>query len=278
MVTQIKLGSEILTSQSVLVTAIRNGGFPDTDQSQTQKGGYTGLTLSSQSFLSYKFVIEWNVVGTSFSDLATARENFVSKLGSIISAGGKNLQITKSNGVTVQVDVKGVNIRTDVSTQDPLNARIYTEMDAEYPFLRDLNGISQDVNIFSGGGMPIPMPIPMPMNLGGTGEVTLVNGGNYNAYPIFTFYGPLDNPVIANVTTGEQLQLNLSLATASDRVEVDVFLRSAKFTPSMANARQYITGDFWTLAVGNNVIHLAQATYNIYGKCNISYADTYLGI
>lgn len=278
MIVSIFLDDTELTSPNRFVQSIRNGGFPDIDFSDTKKGGFEGRTVSPGKFISYKFTIEWNIVGSSFSDLATQREEFVKLLAGIVSEGGKTLKINKANGVNVQVEVKGIDVLSDVATSDPLNSRLLTEMEAEYPFLRSQIETEETANIFTGGGMPIPMPIPMDMSVGGSNELLVVNGGNYPAYPVFRFSGPLANPSLNNLTTGQILNVNTSLVDAGDILEVDIFLRSAIKIPGGTNVRQFITGDFWTLAVGNNVIHLGNPDFNSVGKCIITFRDTYAGI
>lgn len=278
MIISIFLGSTELTSNNRFVQSIRNMGFPDIDYSTVKKGGFTGKKISPGKFSSYKIVIEWQIVGTSFSDLATQRENFILLLGKIISSGSQTLKINKANGVNIQVDVKAVDVFSDPDAADPLNARVLTEMEAEYPFLRSQTESSSDVFIFSGGGAAIPMVIPLDMSVGGINEATITQNGNYEAYPVFTFVGPLSNPTIANLTTGKTLNINTSLASAGDMLEVDIFLRTAKLLPSGANVRQFVTGDFWTLAVGSNLIHLGSGSFNSVGKCSIKFRDTYLGV
>lgn len=278
MITSIFLDTTELTAPNRFVQSIRNGGFPDIDQSAVKKGGFTGRTITPSKFISYKFVIEWVVVGTSFADLANQREEFIKLLGEVISAGGKTLKINRSNGVNLQVGIKGIDVFSDVSTADPLNTRVLTEMQAEYPFLRSQTEVSEDVFIFSGGGAALPMIIPLDMSVGGINEVTIVQNGNFEAYPVFIFSGPLTNPTITNLTTGKTLNINTSLASAGDSLEVDVFLRTAKLLPSGTNVRQFVTGDFWVLAVGNNVIHLGSGSFNVVGKCAVKFRDTFLGI
>lgn len=278
MITSIFLDGTELTSANRFVQSIRNGAFSDIDFSDTKRGGFEGRTISPGKFISYKFVIEWVIVGSSFSDLATQRENFVKLLAAVVSAGGKTLKINKANGVNVQIEIKGIDVLSDVATSDPLNSRILTEMQAEYPFLRSQTETINTAFIFSGGGMPIPMPIPMDMSAGGSNELIVFHGGNYPAYPVFRFSGPLSNPSLNNLTTGKILNVNVSLVDAGDILEVDIFLRSAIKVPAGTNVRQFITGDFWTLAVGNNNIHLGNPSFNAVGKCIITFRDTYAGI
>jgi hypothetical protein len=278
MISNIYLGATELTNTNRYVQSIRNLAYPDLDFSTVKKASFEGKAITPSKFSGYRIQTEWVIVGYTFSDLATQRELFVKLLGDVIASGPQLLRLTKSNGTTVQVSVKTVDVLSDVSDPDPLNSPMMVEFQAEYPFLVDENIQNEDVFIFQGGGMPIPMPIPMPMNYGGTNEVILVNNGNYPAFPIFTFYGPLTNPTITNITTGKSLSLNLNLVDAGDIVEVDTFLRTARRLPTLLNQRQYVTGDFWTIMVGNNVIHLGSAVDNQVGKCVVTFSDTYLGI
>lgn len=278
MIVSIFLDDVELTSPNRFVQSIRNGALSDIDFSDTKRGGFEGRTISPGKFISYKFVIEWNVVGSSFSDLATQRENFVKLLAEIVSFGGKTLKINKANGINVQIEVKGIDVLSDVATSDPLNSRLLTEMQAEYPFLRSQVESEETANIFSGGGAAVPMIIPLDMSVGGVNELIINQGGNYPAYPVFRFSGPLSNPSLTNLTTNQTLNINTALPSASDILEVDVFLRSAIMIPAGTNMRQFVTGDFWTLAVGANLIHLGNPDLNSVGKCVITFRDTYAGI
>ena len=279
MITNIYLNGTELTSSKRFILSVRNGGFPEVDYSSTKKGGSSGRKLSPGKFSSYKFSLEWQVVGDSFSDLATQREVFLALLGKVISTGSQVLRIDRANGVDLQIEVKGIDVVTDVDTANPLNARVLTEMEAEYPFLLGVNEEVDNAFIFEGGGMEIPMSIPMDMSGGGGGgEITVSNDGNYEAYPRFLFAGPLITPTLTNVTTGKVLNVNTSLATFDDKLEVDIFLRTARFLPSGVNARRYISGDFWTLAIGSNTIKLGAASFNTTGRCSVFFRDTYLNI
>ena len=279
MITNIFLGSTELTSANRFIVSVKNGGFPEVDYSTTKKGGYSGRKISPGKFSSYKFVLEWQVVGSSFSDLTTQKEIFIALLGQIISSGSKILRIDRANGTDLQIEVKGIDVVTDVSTADPLNSHILTEMEAEYPFLVGVTELVETAFIFEGGGMEIPMAIPMDMSGGGGGgEITMANDGNYEAFPRFLFAGPLTTPTLTNVTTGKVLNVNTSLATFDDKLEVDVFLRTARFLPSGTNARRYISGDFWTMAIGNNTIKLGSASFNTTGRASIYFRSHWLNI
>ena len=278
MITQIRLAGEALTNTKRFCTGIRNLNFPEVDWSSSKKGAYFGRKSSDVKFVANKFGTEWVVVGDDSTDIADQREDFAEVIGRVVSSGSALLEIDKANGVDLQATVKGVDLSGDVSINEPFTATMLVEFETERPFLESQTLAQMDVFIFSGGGTPVRMPIPLDMSVGGTNEVVLAVGGNYRAFPIFRFQGPLLNPSLQNVTTGKTLNITYNLASASDVIEVDTYLRTVRFLPTNNVARQYATGDFWTLALGNNTIHLGAGSSNPYGKCTISYRDTYLGL
>lgn len=277
MINNVYLGSDQLNTDKRILQAIRNLTFPDITYQGAKRGGFPGQKLSIGKPRSYKFATEWAIVGDTFSDLATQREDFLEILGKILEDGSKTFKINKANSVNLQIDVKTLKVTGDLSAQIPLASNVLIELEAEYPYLQDQTLQSTDINIFSGGGMSIPMGIPMSMGVGGTNEVTLTNNGNAISYPIFYFYGPLENPSLTNLTTGKTFGLTYSLTDSSQSIIVDSFNRTVVHS-SGANLRSIASGDFWTLARGANTVHLSAASYNTQGKCTVKFRDHYLGI
>jgi len=278
MIDTITLGTEQLNSSKRFLQSISNLTFPSLSSSVSKKGGFSGVKLKISKFQSYKFATEWMVIGDDPSDLASERENLVQIIGTILRDGSATLKINKANSTDIQINVKSARVAGDLSAENYHHSRILIEFEAEYPLLQDQTLKSTDVYIFDGGGMAIPMSIPMDMSAGAVNEETLTNDGNYNAYPIFTFYGPLDDFSLANLTTGETLSINYELATSNDYIIVDTFDRSAILYPSITSVRQYVSGVFFTLQAGENIIHLANSSYNGQGFCTVEFRDHYLGI
>lgn len=261
-----------------LCNAIKNLSFPDINQQSALKGGYLGQVLSPMQIGAYKFAMAWNLTGSDFSDLSTQRELFIGTWGDILKNGSATLKFLKSNGNLIQLTVKGVEITGEIIAEDGLSCSLLITLVTEYPFIVGQTLQSTDVNIFSGGGMAIPMPIPMDMSNGGVNDLTITNNGNYNAYPILTFYGVLSNPSLTNLTTNKTLNINYSLSDSTQYIIIDTYTRSAILYPSLTNVRQYVSGDFFTLAKGGNIIHLGNASYNSTGHVNVSFRDHFLNI
>lgn len=278
MITDITLGTTQLLNSNRFCLGISNLSFPMISYSSVKKGSFPGQKIAAGKFSSFKFALEWIIVGSSFSDLAVQRETFAKLMGEIIKDETKTLKISKSNGVNIQIDVKAVTVSGDIKAEQGVGSSLLTEFEAEYPFLVSQSQVNQDVFIFAGGGMSIPMSIPMDMSVGAANEVMVTNNGNYEAYPIFTLYGPLTNPSLTNFTTNKTLNINYTLADSSSYIVIDCFLRTALLYPSKTNVRQYISGDFWTMAIGSNTIRLSNVSVNPTGKCVVNFRDHYLGI
>ncbi len=278
MISSVYLGTDQLDTSKRILQAIRNLTFPEITYQSVKRGGYPGQKLSVGKPRSYKFSTEWIVIGDTFSDFATQRQSFAEILGKILEDGTKTFKLSKANGVNVQIDVKTITVAGDLSANDPLMSNMLIELEAEYPYLQSQTLQTTDISIFNGGGMTIPMGIPMSMGVGGANEVVLTNNGNAVAYPTFTFYGPLQNPSLTNLTTGKTFSLGYNLTDSSQYVVVDTFNRTAVLYSGGVNVRGYVSGEFWTLARGANVVHLAAGTYNAQGKCTVTFRDHFLGI
>jgi len=277
MITSVSLGDTVLTNSKRALLSIKNLAFPEVSYTSAKRGGFIGQTIRGGNIVAPKFGMEWMIFGSSFSDLATERDTFLSLLGEVISAGGKTLKINKSNSVNIQTDIKRIGVTGDIAAEDGLSGTLLIDVEAEYPFLLSQTLNSEDSGIYSGGGMAIPMAIPMSMAEGGNNEMVLANAGTYKSYPVLTFYGPLNTPSITNLTTGETLNINYNIG-ASNYLVVDTLLRTALLYSGGVNMRQYLSGDFITLAKGNNILHLSAASYNTTGRVNVSWRDAYLGL
>lgn len=277
MVTELSIGSTVLTGGQWALMSLQ-AGYPGISHTTVNRGNYHGSKIYPGKFTSQQIVSEWMVYGNSFSDLADQREAFRMAVSRLLARGEETLRITKSNGVVLTIPIKAAKLVGDIKSEDGNAGKFLVTFLAEYPFFRSLTQKSENMAIFSGGGMAIPMGIPMDMSAGGSGEFEVTNAGEYDAFPIFTFQGVLDNPTITNVTTGQQLSVAYELATEDDSIVVDTYERSAILYPAGNNARQYVSGDFLTIVPGVNALRLTAGSYNEQGIVTVAFYDTYLGV
>lgn len=159
-----------------------------------------------------------------------------------------------------------------------------------------------------GLGWAIPWPIPWSigsdvLNLALT--FLYAQGSRLSAveYPRITIFGPITNPVITQVTTGEEINLSsnggLTLATTADWVEINLAgpdRRDAKTVRNQAGASvdQYLTAgsDLATFhlapagerlpdgswATGTNVIRVSGTGVTTQTLVTVNYYDRYNGV
>ena len=278
MITGLTLGGIPILGSKVYLTNFNNASFPATVYSKTKRGGYSGTKLVTPQFASYQLVMDLLIIGSSFSDLIAQRKNLFQTLGLIHSLGVQTLQITRSDGVVLQIDIKAVEVTGDMTTDDGVSSKIEVTLSAEYPFLQNAAPYSQDVLLNNFGGITIPMGIPLNFSHGQVANATINNNGNYASFPTFTFVGPLHHPAIVNQTTGLTFSLAYDLSTSSDSIIIDTYLRTVIIKPSGNVGRQYASGTFWTVPIGQSVLNLTTTNGGDTGKCTVSFRDTYLGV
>lgn len=102
------------------------------------------------------------------------------------------------------------------------------------------------------------------------GELTANNTGDVSAQPVFTVKGTVTNPIIRNVTTGQEFQV-LATLTDSDTVVIDT--RTGSVSP--ANIR--LSGRPFLLAPGVNTIRWRDANdaYDPDALLTVQWRSTY---
>ncbi len=95
--------------------------------------------------------------------------------------------------------------------------------------------------------------------------------------PIIRFYGPLQNPIIYNNTTGLALGLQATLVSG-DGINVYMADRTV-IQGTSTNRMGYLMGNsrFWTLAPGENSISLSADVADA-GLATITWRSAYLGL
>lgn len=91
-----------------------------------------------------------------------------------------------------------------------------------------------------------------------TGEMTVTNIGNTDTYPTTTFFGPVVNPQILNITTGRTLAFVATLILG-DALEVNHRTRVIRLNGVPAPSLLGPNADFWPLIPGDNEIHFVHA-------------------
>ncbi len=148
-------------------------------------------------------------------------------------------------------------------------------------------------------GLPAPsggfiFPITFPLSFGGgsgNNSVNVTNYGNVECWPILTITGPCLYPAISNLTTGQVLSFNLSMATGDTLVINTGNPHTATYTSAgstIGSSRLYTLGSsssWWNIppGVGPNAVNGGVSTISFNsqdvvqaaGTCQIAYASAY---
>lgn len=101
--------------------------------------------------------------------------------------------------------------------------------------------------------------------------VNAVNAGNLEAEPVIWIKGETQNPTIKNLTTGKQITVNVT-TSASDEIKIDTRLKATLLNGGNINA--LVTGDYFTLAPGDNIITFESGLGD--GYAEVEWYNTYV--
>lgn len=252
--------------------------YPEINVEVKNRGGYHGGELGQYNYRARHMTIEGKIYAQDLSDYNTKRIALMQAF--FLHGGLATATITLKNAVTLQADVivSGQAPSAPYKQGDAIYSDFAIEVTAPYPMLLGTVEQSQELIPSNLGGFAIPFELPLDMSEGGDDGVEVVaNNGNGIAWPEVTIEGIIENPVVTNVTSGLQLQLQRTLTNATDSVVINFYRRTAVLNGS-TNVRYQCVGDFWVLAPGNNSLQLTTASHGESGKATVRWRHSYLGV
>lgn len=159
----------------------------------------------------------------------------------------------------------------------------------------------------SSGGLPVPFTVPIPIGadaLNAIQSITYAEGSRLAAeeYPVIIINGPITNPVVENITTGQQIALTASGGLILDEgefVTIDLSGGSRRDAKTIrdqngASITEYLATDSdlatWHLAFsgellssglyadGTNLVRVAGSDVNLITSAELRWYDRYEGI
>lgn len=165
------------------------------------------------------------------------------------------LYVTTFSGKVYRVDAKVVDFKMPIVSDSLSDFKI--ELLCGDPLIYDESeGGLWDVTVtrkFSGGYVtPYILPVIwQPSSL----PVNVTNSGESDIYPTILITGVGTNPVISNLTTGELMQVNVSLRQG-DVLTLDMRNRVATLNGGSVIGLKTSNSTWWRLAQGDNIIEL----------------------
>lgn len=256
----------------------RISGFdmPDATVEVKGRGSYHGALIGNKFYGRRILSLEGEIVGSSAADYETKRRALQDALD--LMDGVQTVVFTTRGGLVVRADVV-LNRKLELPyvAGQVIRGDFRIEFVSEYPFLLGNSEDTVEVTIGAGGGGAIPMAVPFSMANGATGGTVITNDGNAPAFPTIRIYGAIQNPTLVNQTTNKILSITYTLASSTEYIDIDIYRRTAK-NQAGASIKRYVTGDWWTLAVGANTIKLTGSSESPSHKAEITYRDSYLGL
>lgn len=249
--------------------------FPSVRVDIKDRGSFHGADLGSYLYGRRVLGIELEIIGEDKNDYELKRRALEKACD--LRNGLIPLTINTKSGLVLQNSaIVSANIEMPYKKGNIIISEARIELTIPFPFFRGRTTKSETIWLWSGGGFGIPFEIPIYMSEGASVTSEIDNEGNTLAYPIITINGALENPVIVNDTTDQQMSLTYNL-TNGNYITIDSYNRTVLLNGT-TNIRQYIAGDWLYLATGSNSIRLSATSFDSDGNIVVSYKDTYLGI
>ncbi len=237
-----------------------------------------GSRLISQYYDRRRVVLGGTIVKSTVSDFMSYKREMVDAFSFLNAV--KTLLMTLDDTTALQFyAVAASELRLSQEPGMLTMARWEIELDLLDPFLysQTLHSETGYVTTIEGGAI-VPATIPMELSGGISNELSISNAGNARVWPsTFQIHGPGTNFVIKNRTRDLTLNFNTTIADGS-YVDID-FKNKTALLNGLTNVYGYISGDFWDLALGTNVITLTVGSGDDSGtRIEISWRDAYWGV
>jgi Phage tail protein len=127
----------------------------------------------------------------------------------------------------------------------------------------------------AGSGLPWLLPVTLG-STAASGSLTLNNSGDYWAYPSIQVNGPISNPTITLLTTGEQISLSATIAAGSS-AGFSYDQDTTTITANNVNAYNQLTANsvLFKIPPGNNTFTLSGSVIGEGASATISFYPTW---
>lgn len=192
------------------------------------------------------------------------------------------VRVYTPDGRTRQIDVRAS--RVEPVYNGPVVAALGYYFYAPYPFFYDPVVQSDTFALSTPGGITFPLTFPItfaPTTIDITHAVS--NDGEVATWPVITIYGPGDDPLIENLTSGTKMQLTNDGGIdldVNDYIAIDMDAATILFHDNSAGTDTYIpqkrTTDsvFWQLLPGDNNIHVTLSNVTV-GSVKMEWYEFY---
>jgi len=194
--------------------------------------------------------------------------------GNILS---QTMMVTFINGVSVTCQVlQDKPLQMGFSEGQPDFEEFQFTLIAPDPNLYSTVQTSVTIGLAVGGGTAVPTHIPLSLAASSGGQAVVTNAGANEAFPVVTLVGPLTNPFIANLTTNQFMQLNMTILSTDPPVIIDMNAQTILQNNNDISANKTLNSTYWGLFREANLIGFSASAGS--GSANISFFPSFSGV
>lgn len=246
-------------------------------ENQTQKAPFQDGTTYINTMLGERFIaLEVSITQTG-ATISEARKTFASIFNPKLGPG--SLQYVHGSVVK---EIEAIPEHVPVFPSGSKNRSIdfqtaLISLKCPNPFWQSIN-IETTEMAYVRGGFKLPFHLPVRFATRGYRR-KVVNQGDVPTPVTLKFYGPADNPVITNVTTGKFIKVNRSLLE-NDELEISTELGNKYARINGVNAFNYIDleSEFWQLEQGENILSFTSNNDSTLTKVVVNWKNRHVGV
>lgn len=236
-----------------------------------------------------RFALRIDLRAGSFVDHFTRRQEITSWFKPTV--GALTIRITEPSGAVRCIDCHvAAGLGFDSASMVGFEQEEVVELVAPTPVFYDPTGKAQVFALGGGGAFAVPMAVPVSVGASTIDSVQVISYvGTWKSEPVVRIVGPLTNPVITNVTTGEVLSFNGFAIAGGDYYEIDTrFGRKtvkdsagvsqiAKLLGTSDLATFHIAPD-WEAVGGANSFHVTGSGAAIASSVTVYWNDKFIAL
>lgn len=267
-----------VNDERTFLSKVNDSVAAQTELNSYSRGGRSGVALGNPFYRGFVLALEWTIIGRTQAELLQKRDRlakfFRIKPNKAV-AQTKTLAFEMIDGSVRQIPAIFSPYVGSISPEDTTKSviQVTCQTEQEYFVSRDL--IVSTVRTINLGGFEVPFDVPLNVAHDPVGEPTTIsNSGNSEFFPLIRLYAPLNIATLINETTGKELEYAGEL-TDDDILELDFYNQTAVLNNNI-NALADITGEWWYLEPGDNIIRLVAGSGD--GFAEVEHRHAYRGV